>query len=893
MYYPKIERRNNMKDYKFKFSVIVPIYKVEEYLAETLDSVINQTMDFKKNIQIILVNDGSPDNSEKICLKYVEKYPNNIKYVYQKNAGVSAARNNGLNYVEGKYVNFLDSDDKWEKDVFEKAWKMFEENNDIDIIGVRQKFFEASNGYPSLDHKFDRDKVVDINEDYDHIQLSVTSGFFRTEAIGDVRYDTRIKYSEDAKFINEIIIKKCKLGIIASSLHLYRKRASENSAIQTKNFKDDWYLITTELCYRHAFELSKKAFGKIIPYMQYYVAYDYQWRMKESIPTCISEEVREEYKKTTKELFAEIDDQIIFSQTRLPADYKIEYLKFKYGNGIVDEITYRKKRNSLFYKDLYAYNLEKNKFITLNITEFCEDKLILRGLVNLNLPTEIYKINLVLNNKNRKTLELLETNFKPKKMFDYEFMYAKAFETEIKLNNISSIYFEFEFKDGSRTKVDFNDGIDSKISTKSRVYYKHNKLLFTYRNKEIIVKKSTIKNNIYCFLRNMKFNISKKQFGVILYRGLYHMLKMFKHKELWLISDRPNTANDNGYAFYKYLQTKDNKKTKNYFVITKESNDFDKVKNTGKYVIYNSFKYKLMFLLADKIISSQADDWTTNPYEWKIRYYKDLINNKFFFLQHGIIKDDLSTWLNHYDKKIDMFVTSAQDEYDSIIKGEYGYKEDIVKLTGLPRYDLLENKKQKKIVIMPTWRMDLSNKIDTKTGVRKYNNIFKNSEYFKFYNELINDKGLLDVLKKKKYKCSFVLHNGHSANKEDFKTNKYIQIVDGSINYSDLFSENSLLITDYSSVAFDFAYLNKPVIYTQFDREKFFANQIYKEGYFDYEKNGFGPVLYDYKNTIKEIIKYIENDCTLESKYEKRIKKFYKYTDKNNCERVYQEIIKK
>ena len=102
--------KNDKKD--FLFSVIMPIYNVEEFLDESITSVINQTVGFKDNIQIILVNDGSPDNSEEICLKYRALYPDNIIYIKQKNAGVSAARNTGVKYATGKYINFFDSDDK-------------------------------------------------------------------------------------------------------------------------------------------------------------------------------------------------------------------------------------------------------------------------------------------------------------------------------------------------------------------------------------------------------------------------------------------------------------------------------------------------------------------------------------------------------------------------------------------------------------------------------------------------------------------------------------------------------------------------------------------------------------------------------------------------------------
>ena len=88
-------------------SVVVPVYNVEKYLERCVDSIIKQTY---KNLDIILVDDGSQDNSGKICDKYKEKY-NNIQVIHQKNQGLSIARNNGLAIAEGNYITFIDSDD--------------------------------------------------------------------------------------------------------------------------------------------------------------------------------------------------------------------------------------------------------------------------------------------------------------------------------------------------------------------------------------------------------------------------------------------------------------------------------------------------------------------------------------------------------------------------------------------------------------------------------------------------------------------------------------------------------------------------------------------------------------------------------------------------------------
>lgn len=880
-----------MSKYKYKFTVIVPVYKVEEYLKETLDSVIEQDIGFEDNIQIVIVNDGSPDNSESICLEYVEKYPQNIKYIYQENAGVSAARNNGLNYVEGKYINFLDSDDKWEPNVFAKAWKMFEEHDDIDVIGVRQKFFEAANGYPSLDFKFDRDKVVDIFNNYDHIQLSVTSGFYRTSSIGDIRYDTRVKYSEDGKFINEVIMQKCKIGIISSSVHLYRKRYSENSAIQTKNFKDDWYIQTPELCYKHAFELSKEKFGYIIPYVQYYIAYDYQWRIKEVIPSIISKEVVDRYLKTSKELLSQVDDKILLSPDRLTPELKIELLKFKYGEEVVEKLVY--SNHCIEYNNIPIYNFLRNNILEINIFEPTKEQITIKGLVNINLPKEKYEIYAVINKNERIKLDLKDTAIRERKIFNKVYMSAKGFELKINEKKIDQIHFVLVYDKNYETIINFNTGPNARISSKTKIYYNDNNRIFYYFNKRIKTRKNTIKNKIYLSIRNLKNNIQKKQFKTILIRGIYSVLKTFKRKEIWIVSDRQNVANDNGYALFKYLNDKKTKDKNIYFAITKNSKDFNKVKNTGKVLIFNSLKYKLKFLLADKIISSQADDWTQNPFGKKHNYYHDLYNHKFIFLQHGIILNDLSTWLNHYEKNISIFVTSTTDEYNSIVKGKYGFGTDVVKLTGLPRYDLLENNPEKVILFMPTWRTNLSTAIDSKTGKRKAYPGFEKSEYCKLYNDLINDEKLLKVMKENGYKGKFILHPCHDANISDFKGNDIIKIEKTGASYSELFSKGSLLITDYSSVVFDFAYLNKPVIYYQFDEEEFFKQQIYDKGYFDYEKHGFGPVTQTQEETVNEIIKIIKKNCKIDKKYQDRIKKTYKYNDQNNSKRVLEEINKK
>ena len=109
-----------------KVSVIVPIYNVEGYIEKCLETLVNQTLD---DIEIILVNDGSKDNSALIAKKYLEKYPEKIVYLEKENGGLSDARNYGMPYAKGEYIAFLDSDDYVEKDMYEKMYEIAKKEN--------------------------------------------------------------------------------------------------------------------------------------------------------------------------------------------------------------------------------------------------------------------------------------------------------------------------------------------------------------------------------------------------------------------------------------------------------------------------------------------------------------------------------------------------------------------------------------------------------------------------------------------------------------------------------------------------------------------------------------------------------------------------------------------
>ena len=194
---------NYHKSKCYIFSVIISIFNTGRYLDDSIGSLLNQTIGFK-NIQIILVNDGSTDNSDDICSKYEKKYEN-IIYINITHSGVSAARNIGLNYAKGLFINFLDSDDKWHSEAFKKVYIFYKMNKNIDLVAGRMKYFASRNNYHYLDYKFKITRIVNLNQNYDCIQLSSSSSFFRFSSIRGKKFNEGIFSGEDIRFISNLL----------------------------------------------------------------------------------------------------------------------------------------------------------------------------------------------------------------------------------------------------------------------------------------------------------------------------------------------------------------------------------------------------------------------------------------------------------------------------------------------------------------------------------------------------------------------------------------------------------------------------------------------------------------------------------------------------------------
>ena len=357
-----------------------------------------------------------------------------------------------------------------------------------------------------------------------------------------------------------------------------------------------------------------------------------------------------------------------------------------------------------------------------------------------------------------------------------------------------------------------------------------------------------------------------------------------KNREIYLIGERKNEAKDNGYHLFKYVRN-EHPEDKFYYVIEKDSKDLNKISGLGNIIYYDTLKHYIYYVIAKKLICAHVGSCTPDAAICWILEEKKIIKKYKIFIQHGITKEVIPS-LMYENTGFNEFICGAKPEYE-FVKKEFGYEKDSVKYLGFCRFDNLNNFVVKnQILIMPTWRKWIQSTTWTSNETKeKVVKEFLETDYYKNYNELINDDELIDYLDKNNMKAIFYLHYEMQGYRNLFKakSNRIIIGDDKIFDVQELLKESKILITDYSSVAFDFAYMKKPIIYYQFDKEKYNRNH-YAKGYFNYEVDGFGPIAYTVDNVINNL-----NNIKNKNKY--KVENFFELYDKDNCKRHY-ELIK-
>ena len=834
---------------EFDFSIIISTFNSELGIKKSIDSIINQTHAFKK-IEIIIVDNNSDDKTKDICDDYIKKYAHNIKYFQLDENDFVRSINLGIEQSSGTFIASLQPHDYYSKNTLQEIWEFANKNKDVDVISIPLVFFKNNKKWNYLNYKIKKSKKVNLLNEPKYVQFLGLSTFIRRNSIEGLKF--KIPHNQGPTIFSEILMNNPTLGITNNGAYFSRNIDEKIYFLNEDSFFADDYEKYIEINFSRLIEKTLNKFSNVPQFIQFNLINHLRWLL-------YAEKTPEKLDLTKlSEKIKYIDDEIILNNKLLPRNHKIFTCLLKHDFELSEDLKEKLELNTIFIDNYDIIN----------------DKL---HILASKLTTELTHVDIFVNGEKINAHEVI---FPQKDEYSLNCRYAKDYSIETAIPINTNEEFELEFKQGNKKlHIDFS----RPCNFSKTVGYAKTKHYLSLLNKDsIIIKKKTTGKWIKQELKALVHIVKERETGfekAVPFRIIYMLAYPFlRNKKIWFYMDRPDESDDNGLALFKYSM-KQNEKIDKYFILDSHNKEFNNIKKIGKVIPYKSIKHRILGLFVENIITSHPDNEIIYPFWGGYPFFAGLLKSNNIFLQHGILKDDISSWLNKSNMNLSFFLVSSAKEYESIFTYPYNYDKNVVQLLGLPRYDTLENQKDKKqIIIMPSWRRDLDH---------KSNEYVKNNEFFKKFNSLINNERLIEKARENNYEIIFRPHPKVYAYIGLFDRNDYVKIDYDKERYQTLFNNGSLMITDYSSVSFDFAYLYKPVLYYQYGDDYHFDIE---DSYFDYETMGFGEVVKTEEELVDLTIKYIEKNCELDDEYAKRISDFFIFTDKNNCKRVHDKI---
>jgi glycosyltransferase involved in cell wall biosynthesis len=826
------------KKLRYKYVIVSPTYNVAPYIEDFYRSIVWQSGNFRKSVHIVTVNDGSIDGTAKIAQKWQKRYPQNITYLYKRNDGHVTARNHGMRYVfqniEADFITFVDPDDfvDWRYFAYvDQALTRFAlgKEKDVGYITCQPLIFdERLKKY--MAHPLNAKFGVD-SEKVSYLSLKNVQEFVNSAFFS---WDRVLSM----KFFFDSAVKP----------------SFEDAVFIFRLLMDSCVDLLLVLVPRSIYFYRKRKSGdslvdNCLKSINYFL----------TKPKAILRLLEERDTRKQRYRCSFLDRVII---------YELGWL-FRDGQSVAK----KKLHPQPVYDECFKILRKIFSYIDPDIVETCQvgclwslDKIRMLSLLYSKDPKTI------------KTVVYIERiDFVKKEIHIYTYtrkihLYTFVVDGSI----VVPLYMKCLALDSWNMHWGY-------------------RLCFILSYTSLASQVQILKEKEKCYIFDVALQKFVYLFSISDALTSRHKRSLSRN-DRWLIMDRDIQADDNGEHFYRYVKRAHPEK-KVYFCLDRHSPCWSRLRKEGfSLVDFRSSRWRRLFWKSGKLISSHAAAYISQPFGPNSFQGKD-----FVFLQHGVINYGMASAFN--DKKIDLFITSLKAEWLSIVSidSSYIFSPAQVKLTGLPRHDNLlklakkhtkDNKKS--IVVTPTWReYAVGDRINTATTIsRNMNPHFYETEYAQMWGSFLKSQELLVLSRKYGYQVVFFPHAEIMPYVGRWEIPKYITVETcQKKSIQRVFVENRLMITDFSSVAFEMAYLRKPVIYFQFDEQLFYKHHAQNgRGHFDYRHDGFGPVVTTEEELLMELGKLLRRNCQPGLQYLKRMEGTFPFRDEKCCERVYQAI---
>ena len=754
--------------------------------------------------------------------------------------------------------------------------------------------------------------TVDIDENDWALQTALNGTVIRTDLLKKYRFSNEIALEYETDVILRILLDERRYLVCSLMEYSYFEPRERQELYYVPSHYREWYFESAKKYLLPLLDREKN--GQVSPFLQnyavYYVLCRFLCNQDNKNKKLITEEEFDDYLALLKKIFEKVDDHYLLNQEKIPylsqnPQILCMFLRIKYGIGQV-RYDYRtgtipetgEKDLVMYYKDHVISSMDRHRFC-IGIMNYIDGKVWIDGsLISIFEQGDVrYYAEF-----DGKVLPVEDTDaYSLTKYFGIPAYRRFTYHLEIPLDpkkKLQKLRFYAQYKNEKiPMKISFTNHW-AKLSKVPRYsYWRFNRYLCHHAENAIVFKRATrlnvLKREVQ-FQLNLIRNNTPDSRAAFCMRWIYWLTRpYFSKKKIWLLLDKLYKGGDSAEYLYRYSAGKEDGITK-YYLINKDTSDYRALRRDGYRPLVNgSLMHKLVFMNADLLLITNSHLFPFNGYtKEKSRYIRGLCNFTSMCLQHGLSVQKCAVAQRRIIDNTTGYFLASKYEYKNLISHAYGYEGfDILKITGIARYDGLISNDRKQILLSPTWRMYNALPVRTSEGEqRAYNPEFKYTEYYKVYNNLINHERLIRCARETGYKIKFLLHPILSSQAEDFTPNPELEVIPsvGDLSYEKILTESSLMVTDYSGVQFDFAYMRKPVVY--FHPSELPAH--YDDGGFFYDTMGFGEICTKTEELVDLLCGYMRSGCRMKEKYIGRADDFFAYKDHNNCERIYQEILK-
>lgn len=893
-------------------SIIISNNHSPESLICTLKSVSASKAD-PSSLEVKVLNFVKNDNHD--SYPFLKNYNISFSDVYKKDKAKVYAE--VLQHIKGDYVIFANSGDVFSKDFFAFVDRFTQNSEQYaypngfgDIIVTNTAVIE----YDDSDKELKRVNKSRGKADISAVDLKFNPELVPTDVVGVV-------FSVSA--LRKVgINSSLKLDALKNSLFTILNNSDGYVSINNAIFSSPYPLISDKVNFMNMhnkywyFESLEefvlpmvknfKEGGSTKAFIQYAALNELKWRYIYNHNNDNKHVVDKEWTRflqLCKEILTEIDNNVIFNSRNARGYNMIKGLCFalfntKYGAEYKSEYVFDNKTILREYDDIVLMRASALRVI-LEVLEFDDNMLSIEASVDDFMDMSNCELKCFLDNKE---IEITPTyRYAHTKYFGVSTNKRFTFRIEIPENSLSEneenvLNFYIYYKNFPVSIPFITRRYTSKVS--SNIPYSYWKfgadnraLYFDNSNSDLIFSHIS---GFKRFMREVCMIVSmlhgpQRSYSMFLTRIFYWLTRpYFKNKRIWLTYDKLYKGGDCGEYFYKYMKAQKDGITPVY-VINRDADDAKRLRKEGfKPLYFGTMKNRLYYLNAEVVFATHGGVHTFNGLtNSQVKYVSDLIHSEVTCIQHGLSVQQLAQELNKVYNNTKRYYCASKYEIKNLEHPIYGYEDkSVLRLTGIPRYDGLISDDKKQILITPTWRAYIS--MPPVMGQsRPYYPEFKKTNYYKIYYNLLTDEKLINTARKTGYKLIYLLHPIISSQIVDYPDIDGVEIIPATtVNYEKILTESSLMLTDYSGVQFDFAYMRKPVVYYHPPK----LPPHYKEGGFFYDSMGFGEICTEHNQMVDCLCEYMENNCEVKPFYRQREDDFFAYSDQNSCKRIYDDI---